>query len=439
MQLDILGGGPAGLALAYHAQKKGLAFRLYEARDKLGGNCITFTSNGFRFDSGAHRLHDKIPSVTQTFRDILGKDMHKVEAPSQIVWEGKFIDFPLTPFDLVKKLGVSRLSRAAFDFLKARIKRTTPKNHFEYFARKTYGDFLAENFLLNYSSKLWGLPTNQLSPSISGKRLKGLNLKTFLVEALFGKLIKTQHIDGSFYYPKYGIGQLFDKLQTRLNPQAIHLNTRITRIFHKDNRITEIEYNGTHRQAVNHLVSTLPLGLMLQLLSPSPSPALFTLAKQLVFRNIVLVAIFLSVPSISPNASLYFPNKNYPFTRIVEARNRSPFMAPEGHSSLIVEVPCQFEDAQWKASPKEIGQQIIGHLADIGLIQPSDVVGMRHIKMPFAYPILAAGYEKIREDILHYLTRFNNLKMAGRNAEFQYTHIHDMFFMGENVIQQYIS
>ncbi|WP_397385230.1 NAD(P)-binding protein, partial [Prosthecobacter sp.] len=54
--LMILGGGPAGLAVGHFARKAGLEFQLLEASSRFGGNATTFVENGFRFDSGAHRL-----------------------------------------------------------------------------------------------------------------------------------------------------------------------------------------------------------------------------------------------------------------------------------------------------------------------------------------------------------------------------------------------
>ena len=42
-EIDILGGGPAGLASAFYAKEKNISFRLYESQKKIGGNCKTLT------------------------------------------------------------------------------------------------------------------------------------------------------------------------------------------------------------------------------------------------------------------------------------------------------------------------------------------------------------------------------------------------------------
>jgi protoporphyrinogen oxidase len=53
--LTILGGGPAGLGLAFYAHRAGLPFVLVEASPELGGMCRTFRCDDHLYDSGAHR------------------------------------------------------------------------------------------------------------------------------------------------------------------------------------------------------------------------------------------------------------------------------------------------------------------------------------------------------------------------------------------------
>ena len=49
--ITILGGGPAGMAVAFYAHEKGIEYSLFERSNRLGGNCITLEHNGFLFDS----------------------------------------------------------------------------------------------------------------------------------------------------------------------------------------------------------------------------------------------------------------------------------------------------------------------------------------------------------------------------------------------------
>ena len=119
--IAILGGGPAGLAVGYFAKKKNFPFTIYEEADHLGGNCITLKHGNFSFDSGAHRLHDKDPEMTAELKSLLGDDLMKIEVPSQIYHNGRFIDFPLSPLNLLLGLGLITSFRATLSLLKAKL------------------------------------------------------------------------------------------------------------------------------------------------------------------------------------------------------------------------------------------------------------------------------------------------------------------------------
>jgi len=100
--ISIIGGGPAGLGVAFFAKKKKYTYELFEANNIVGGNCITFNYNEFYFDSGAHRLHDKDEKTTELFKSLLNENLKLINIPSQIFRDGKFLDFPISPLNLIK-------------------------------------------------------------------------------------------------------------------------------------------------------------------------------------------------------------------------------------------------------------------------------------------------------------------------------------------------
>ena len=236
MHITILGGGTAGLAVGYYARKNRLPFTIYEASNRIGGNCITLKHRDFLFDSGAHRFHNKDVQVTEELKALLGDDFREISVPSQIYYNGRFIDFPLSPLNLLRNLGLYAFAKAGFELVGSKLRGCERNGNFENFALYTYGKTVANSFLLNYSEKLWGLPCNRLSSSISGRRMKGLNLKTFLKEAIFGHAAKTKHLDGSFHYPKMGFGTISEKLGEFCGKENVFKDSRITRILHNHTR-----------------------------------------------------------------------------------------------------------------------------------------------------------------------------------------------------------
>ncbi len=433
--IQILGGGPAGLAAGFYAKKRGLDFVLLESGSEVGGNCRTIRVGDFLFDTGAHRFHDKDPNVTREVKRLLGPELFHVDAPSSIFFENQFFHFPLTLSDLVEKLDARTLFRIAWD--KLRVKRGKRADDFETFAINRYGKTLAERFLLNYSQKLWGEPPHKLSVAVSGQRLKGLDLKNLIRTALSGGAPTQSHLDGSFLYPKYGIGMITDRLGEFIGSERIRTESRVSRLVHKAGKIERVILNSGETEIPAAIViNTLPLPLMLKILDPPPPPELIAAATAIKYRHLVLCVFCLSRASFSSNASLYFPSEAFPFTRLYEPKNRSPFMAPEGQTAIVLELPCYANDAIWNMCDETLRAEVWEALCRVKPMRNDEVIHFQTYKLPFAYPVLKVGFEENVSSLIEYLETFENMRLTGRSALYRYLHLHDLFKAGEALVEQ---
>ena len=433
--IQILGGGPAGLAAGFYAKKRGLDFVLFEAGSEVGGNCRTIRAGNFLFDTGAHRFHDKDPNVTREVKSLLGSELFHVDAPSSIFFEDQSFHFPLTLGDLVEKLDAKTLFKIAWD--KLRVERGKPVDDFGTFAVNRYGKTLAERFLLNYSEKLWGEPPHKLSVAVSGGRLKGLNLKNLIRTALIGDAPAQSHMDGSFLYPKYGIGMIPDKLGEFIGYERIHNKSRVSRLVHKSGKIERVILNsGEIEICARTVINTLPLPLTLKILDPPPPPELTAAADAIKYRHLVLCVFCLDHASFSSNASLYFPSEAFPFTRLYEPKNRSRYMAPEGQTAIVLELPCYTEDAIWNVSDETLRSEVWDALCRVKPIRGEDVIHFLTYKLPFAYPVLKVGFEENVSSLIEYLATFENMHLTGRSALYRYLHLHDLFSAGRALVEQ---
>ena len=444
--LHILGGGPAGLTAGYYAKKHSLNFTIFEASEHVGGNCRTLKVKGadcgfrtlqngdFRFDTGAHRFHDKDPQVTKEVRTLLGNDLLRVEAPSEIFFEGKFYRFPLLLSDLTQKLETKTLLKIAWEQLHSVHEKQA--TNFGEFAINQYGKTLAERFLLNYSEKLWGAPSHSLSTAISGNRLKGLDLRSFLRSVLLGTPQNPNHLDGSFFYPRYGIGMISDKLCEFIGKRHIKLQHRISRLIHKDGKIERIVLNNDIEIQAATVINTLPLTLSIRMLDPPPPPELRAIADRIKYRHLMLCVFCLNRDAFSPNASLYFPDEEFPFTRLYEPKNRSIEMAPKGQTVIVLELPCFSDDAIWNMSEAALQTEVWEALQRVKPLFPEEVIHYQTYKLPFAYPVLEVGFEERVTRLVRYFETFENLYLTGRSSLFRYLHLHDLFKAGKEVIEK---
>ena len=454
----ILGGGPAGLTTGYYAKKYSFNFTIFEAGEHAGGNCRTLKIKGtdckfhvlqsgdFRFDTGAHRFHDKDPHVTEEVRSLLGDDLLRVDTPSEIFFEGKFYRFPLLLSDLTQKLETKTLLKIMWEKLYNRHEKHA--ENFSEFAINQYGKTLAERFLLNYSEKLWGQPPHKLSTAIAGNRLKGLDLRSFIRATLFGTEQNPTHLDGSFFYPKHGIGMISDKLCEFIGTERIKLKHRVNRLIHKDGKIECIIVNKEtctpHYAAaqddieipVSRVINTLPLTLSMRMLEPPPPPDLCAVADRIKYRHLVLCVFCLNHNAFSPNASIYFPGEEFPFTRLYEPKNRSPYMAPKGQTVLVLELPCYSDDTVWRMPEAALQTEVWEALRRVKPIFPEEIIHYQTYRLPFAYPVLEVGFEENVARLVAYFERFENMYLTGRNSLFRYLHLHDLFKAGREVVQR---
>ena len=431
--IHILGGGPAGLATGYYAKKQGLDFSIYEASAHVGGNCRTLRLGEFRFDTGAHRFHDKDAQTTQEVKALLGDALSRVDAPSEIFFEGKFYRFPLTLSDLTKKLDARTLGRIAWENVS--FKPHAQADDFATFAINQYGKTLAERFLLNYSEKLWGEAPHNLSTAIAGNRLKGLDLRSFLRF----RDRHPRHLDGPFFYPKYGIGMIADKLGEFIGEGHIKLNHRVSRIIHRDGKIARLVLNDDIDVHTNTVINTLPLTLTTRILAPPPPPEIRALADRIKYRHLVVCVFCLERAAFSPNASLYFPDARFPFTRLYEPKNRSAHMAPEGQTAIVLELPCYRDDAVWTLTTEALKTEVWKALRHVEpTLSTNEIIDYRAYRLPFAYPVLEVGFEENVAQLVAYFEKFENLYLTGRSSLFRYLHIHDLFKAGRELVETHL-
>ena len=435
-KIDILGGGPAGLSVAYFARKKGHDICIYEGSSTIGGNCRTIKIGEYRFDTGAHRFHDKIPSITDEIKKLMGDDLKKINAPSKIYFDGRMIDFPLSFSSVMRNLKLSEILKIVVENFFNIFKTDVEYKNFEELAHAKYGSTLSNLFLINYTEKLWGAKAGELQTSISGSRLKNLNILTMLTEMII-KSSKVKHFEGSFYYPKYGYGTIFDSMAKYIGHKKIILDSKVNKIFHDGKKIKEIEFENGKTIEVGYIVNTLPIDSIIQILDPLPSKNLIEIADNIKFRDLKICLLELDLPKLSDNASIYFPDEHIPITRIYEPKNRSHLMAPKDKTSLSIEIPYSQGDSISKMTDDEVIDVVKKTLIKEKFFKDSDVLENRLIDIKNAYPILKVGEEGNIRKLVSFLQSFSNQKLIGRNVEFDYLHTHKIMERAKHLINTF--
>lgn len=428
--IAILGGGPAGLASGWALEELGQTdYTIFEKSSVHGGNARTVQFGDFKYDTGPHRFHARHPEATRRVSELLGSDLQAVEAPARIYWEGRFVDFPLRPLQILKSGGLGFATKAATDLISARVRNRNgvSPDDFQTYANSWFGKTIAGTFLVPFSERLWGLPGPQLSPDIAGRRLPGFSVTGIIKETLLGSK-KSDHLEGRFLYPREGYGQISDKMAETLSPDRLAYGQRIVGIQTSKDRITSVSIqSGDEVRTVSPeaVINTLPITMIAKMMDPAPPKEVLDAADKLQFRDVVLAVLTIDQESISEAAVTYFQNPKYEFTRAHEPRNRSRAMSPQGKTSLVMEYPCFQTDEIWRRDENTIVNDLVKDLDQMGLIKESRVLGSQVHRMSDAYPVYSKGYKEISDVILSYLSQFKNLWTLGRGGSFFYGHVHD--------------
>jgi protoporphyrinogen oxidase len=437
IDLTILGGGPAGLGVAFYAQRAGVPFVLFEKSADLGGMCRTLRHGDHLYDCGAHRFHDQDAEITRDVLELMGDEMLSVDAPSMIWDRGRFVDFPPTPLNAIVSCGPIGALRIGVELLRAHLK---PREciSFEDFAVGQFGETLARRIVLNYSEKLWGLPASQLSPDIATRRLKGMTLRSLFLELMFPSR-KTTHIDGAFLYPRGGYGRIVQNLESKLPQGSLRRAHEIVGLQCEGGSITRIHFaDGQVMAPRGGIVSTLPLTVLVKFLGEQISADARQAAARLRFRQIRLFFIRLKRPLLSANASIYIPDPEFCISRLYEPKNRSAAMAPPDETSVVVEVPCFLDDPIQRMPNEELAERVTAELVALKLVNRAEIVEWKHHFLANAYPVYSTDYTREVRIITDALAQISNLSTLGRAGLFSYGHMHDQLRMAKDCVAAHL-
>jgi len=443
----VAGAGIAGLAAAYRLQDDGRRpFVVYERARRAGGNSRTMRHGEFRFDLGGHRFYTKKPHVDRLVRELLGDDALTVDRLSRILFNDRFVNYPLSAFNTLRALGPVGAVRAVCDYAAMKLKNLRsgdePEETFEQWAVNRFGDYLYRVYFEVYTRKTWGIPCTELSADFAEQRIKGLSFREAVKDALFKKG-KDESLVRQFLYPRYGFGQLTDAMAGAVRkPNSIHTGCEVVEVGHDDGRIASVTIEtvdgAVERRPCSALISSLPISELVKRLRPRAPDAVLRAAEGLRYRDMVILFLTLDVKQVSPDHWVYVPSPDIAFCRLHEPKNWSAEMAPPDRTSLVIEYFCQAGDAVWSLDSALLAAEAVEDLARIGLVRPEWVDGHYAVRLRRAYPVYKLGYDEHLQVIGEYLGRFENLHNVGRNASFLYTSSDHYIDMGlkaaENVL-----
>lgn len=440
-KIIVLGAGVAGLSCAHKLVKEGYTPVVIEKNDSIGGICRTVSFNDFKFDIGGHRFITDYSDVLKLVKEVVPKEeLLSPDRKSVIRFRDAELGYPIQIKDIFS-LDIKLKSKMIFDYLKECLLPVKRKEkNLAGWLIKRFGYTLYHTFFEEYSSKLWGRDAELISSDWASQRISGLNLSDVLLRILGvrKKFLKT-YVD-KFYYPKDGIGVVSDYIAKEIKDAGgqILCSLECKSIFlNKDNKISKVICMNKEGQEIvfetedTLVFSSLPLPEMVNAIEGVDMPLdIVNAVSRFKFRALRTVNIMLDKARVSDNSWIYIQDKEYIFFRIQEPINWSPFMAPDGKTSLILEIACSQGDKVWKMSQDELIARTISDLEKLGYEIKDSVIDAFVVDEPHAYPVYHLGYKKELSSMIDYVFKIKNFMTFGRQGVFRYNNMDHSMKMG---------
>ncbi len=436
-EIMVIGAGPAGLTAAYELSKHGRKATLLEADHQVGGLSRTVNYRGYRFDIGGHRFFSKLPVINDLWHEILSDDFLLRPRLSRIHYQGHYFDYPLKPFNAIRGLGPIEAARIVWSYAKAKIGVNGTEDNFEQWVTHRFGHRLYEIFFRTYTEKVWGIPCTEISADWAAQRIQDLSLGEAVYNALFstrrfslGRAKPQQPITTlieQFHYPRFGPGMMWERCESLLAHQGSNTlrGMRVERIRHRHGRVEAVCGRAPDGQLLelkaDQVISTMALRDLIRVLDPAPPDAVLQAGNSLRYRDYLTVILIVNRDSVFPDNWIYIHTPEVKVGRIQNYKNWSPHMVPDSNlTSLGLEYFLWDSDVEWFWSQDQLIDLGIREGAQIGLINPSEVIDGTVVRMPKAYPVYDQHYQTHIATIRTYLERLTNLQTIGRNGLHRY-------------------
>lgn len=450
-RVAVLGGGVAGLSAAWKLAESGATVTLFEAAPALGGMAASIRRDGYIWDFGPHRFHTKNSAIIETVRDLTGDDLLDCNLKTRVNFMDRYFDYPLSAGNLLTNLppSVAALSLVDFAAMKARQRfRPSVDDSFESWVVNRFGRRLYDIYFGPYTKKVWGRDPKELSASWAAQRVAVVDLWDLLLRMAHLRSgdngFHHSEYKNHFWYPRYGIGQIAEGMAGRAREAGANLLTgaRITAVEHDGEHIRGIQYTKdgeTYSEPCDAVVSSLPLPLLVRLLSPAPPEDVMAAANALDYRAMVFCFVQIDKPGISDDHWTYFPDDRIIFNRVSEMRNFSPDTVPAGKTSLTLEITCDIGDEVWNTPEDELFERSVDGLLQGELIERREqVTGHFFLRLSHAYPTYDIDFEARIGHLAYHLADFDNLVNAGRQALFRYINTDHVMEMGFSAAEELI-
>ena len=366
MRVGVFGAGIAGLAVAWFLGRDA-DVSVHEASDVVGGLARSFKWHGFDCDLAPHRFFTLDEELLRQVQALV--PMRRVKRRSRIRLRGRWIRDPVNLVEVLYKFMPLDSARIVWHYV---IRPKQREDSFEALVLNNYGKGLNELFFKPYSEKLFGIPSNEISPSWGHRKIRVSGLRDLVRR---DPRLYFEH----FYYPaENGYGAIAERLYADVRHQ-VRLRSRLVGLTPLTSGGYECRFEaptGSVSDRFDVIVSTLPMPEL---------GALLGIRIPLRFRPMTLLYLLVGVDSVSDRHWSYFADRDVIVNRVSEFKH---FSADPPHGKTVL--CCEITDTDRFSIPRVL-DELSG--ADF-LPARAPILDTKIIRLERAYPIYDRSYDE---------------------------------------------
>lgn len=410
--IGVLGGGISGITFASIVKNS----EVLEKNNKMGGLASSIYESGYTFDLGSHIIFSNNKKVLDFMLDALGENKIKHLRNTKIAYKGRYVKYPFENglSDLTKREALA----CAYDYILAKNKKEKPKNFKEWMYLR-FGKSIAEKYLYPYNSKIWDYPPEEMDTFWVEGRVPQPST-TDVLKAALGIETEGYTHQLNFFYPSYGgYEALVEAIAKRIEKHRLVNNFEIARIKKEGEKWQVYDKNKDKKpREYNKIVSTIHIRDFIDCLS-NVDTEVKEAVDNLKWNSIYLVMLGIKKTKINNMHWVYIPDPNNLPNRLSFPSNYSPNVAPNGYSSILVEITFNPNGKKSKLKHSEIIETTIENLQSMQIINKEEVVFSKVITYPYAYVVYDREYQSNISKVYDFAKR-EGITLLGRFSEFRY-------------------
>jgi protoporphyrinogen oxidase len=414
----VLGAGPSGLAASLALCRGGIQPLVLERDDDVGGLMRSYRWREFIVDLGRKELYTRFPEVDALWNEALGGAYGPYPHRVGSLYRGRILELSGKYRGILRGIPIPWLVHGGLSMLGgwARAAARSPTSYEAYWhgrVGRVFAELLAQGYWEKFRGRRWQempVPEDETTP----KRSRSFETARQALRLARRGGVQTQ---AAWRHPTHGTGQIFEALRSEIDARGgrIRFNAEVRAIRPQSDGSFEIEFlesGVVHRRASRHLISSLPIERLTELLGAVPNDVDGREAR----RSVILVYLFLDEPPQFPHAWL---EVNDPMTAIGRITSYAAFggaMVPPGHTSLCIEFFCQADDPFMQMDDEALTERTLKELAGAGLVHPGRLIGssVRRLQRTNAAASWREQQTERRLSLLRSLARYPTLYHVNR-------------------------